>query len=166
MADDVKLYDLDFYAWSVQQAGRIRAAAGTHPNLLIDWNEVAEEIEDLGKSLERELYSRLTTIIEHLLKLQFSPALDPREGWQYTVLRERGQIESLLKQSPSLRPKLPTLLPDARREATRVVTRVLKERGEIDRDGARIMAEQMLGEDQVLGDWLPGRLAMPSETLS
>ena len=69
MADDVKLYDLDFYAWSVQQAGRIRAAAGTHPNLLIDWNEVAEEIEDLGKSLERELYSRLTTIIEHLLKL-------------------------------------------------------------------------------------------------
>ena len=166
MTNDAKLYDLDFYAWSEQQAGRIRAAASTHPNLLIDWNEVAEEIEDLGKSLERELYSRLTTIIEHLLKLQFSPALDPREGWQYTVLRERGRVEALLKQSPSLRPKLPTLLPDARREATRVVARVLQERGEIDRSGARIMAEQMLGEDQVLGDWLPGRLTMASETLS
>ena len=155
MSDGVKLYDLDFYAWSEQQAGRIRAAAGAHPNLLIDWNEVAEEIEDLGKSLERELQSRLATIIEHLLKLQFSPATDPRDGWEETVLRERGRIELLLAQSPSLRPKVPALLPGAQRIATKLVIASLRRHGEISEAGVRLLAAQAVTPEQALGEWLP-----------
>ena len=158
MSDGVKLYDLDFYAWSEQQAGRIRAAAGAHPNLLIDWNEVAEEIKGLGKSLERELQSRLTTITEHLLKLQHSPASDPREGWRSTVLRERREIRLLLKQSPSLRRKVSMMLSDAGAEAAKDAARSLEARGEIDRKTAQIIAAQTLAEDQVTGDWLPDRL--------
>ncbi len=68
MSQGADLYEREFVEWTEEQAARIRAAAGTHPNLLIDWEHVAEEIESLGRSDARELQSRLTTIIEHLLK--------------------------------------------------------------------------------------------------
>jgi hypothetical protein len=55
MSENADLYERDFVAWTEEQAGRIRAAAGTHSNLPIDWERVAEEIEDLGKSDAREL---------------------------------------------------------------------------------------------------------------
>ena len=166
MADDASLYDRDFFAWTEQQAGRIRSAASTQLNLLIDWNEVAEEIEDLGKSLERELQSRLATIIEHLLKLQHSPTGDPHEGWQSTVLRERREVRLLLKQSPSLRRKVSAMLPDAGAEAARDAARGLETRGEIDRRGVQFVTAQMLAEEQVMGDWLPGRTMTSSEASS
>lgn len=157
MSESADLYEQDFVAWTEEQAARIRAAAGTHSNLPIDWERVAEEIEDLGKSTARELQRRLTTIIEHLLKLQHSPAEEPRAGWVGTVVRERAEVETLIEESPSLRARLGVLLTRANRAAARAVGSELQTRREIDPAQARALGAHELTLDQVLGDWLPDR---------
>jgi hypothetical protein len=63
------LYDLDFHAWSEEQGGLLkeRSAAG------LDWDNLAEEIESLGRSERGEIRSRMIVILQHLLKWQFQP---------------------------------------------------------------------------------------------
>ena len=135
-----------------------------HANLAMDWENVAEEIEDLGKSTAHQLESRLTTIIEHLLKLRHSPAGEPRAGWMGTVARGRAQAENLIEESPSLRAKLGVLLSRANRTAARAVGVELEARREIGPAEARSLGVPELTPDQVLGDWFPDRPPAPAET--
>ena len=58
-----KLYEQDFYAWTLQQAELLRSQ--THQDL--DWVNLAEELEDIRKNLKRELESRLKVLFVHLL---------------------------------------------------------------------------------------------------
>lgn len=92
-------YDDDFHAWALAQAAHLRAAQPSE----VDWENIAEEIESLGKSLQRELQSRITLVLEHLLKFQYSLNRDPTAGWKRTLLEQRHEIADLLEQSPSLR---------------------------------------------------------------
>lgn len=163
MSENADLYERDFVAWTEQQAARIREAAGTHPNLLIDWGNVAEEIEDLGKSTARELQSPLTTIVEHLLKLRQSPADEPRGGWAATVVRSRAEAEDLMEESPSLRARLDVLLRRANRAVAGGVRAELETRRGITPAEARSVGAPELTAEQVLGDWLPERPAVPAE---
>src|SRR6185436_17634681 len=103
MADTPTLYDEDFVAWTEQQAEAIRAAARAGANLPLDWENLAEEIESLGKSDRRSLHSQIYRIVRHLAKLQFSPATDPRLGWRESVGDGRLEAELVLNDSPSLR---------------------------------------------------------------
>jgi hypothetical protein len=80
-----QLYEQDFYAWSKAQAELLRA--GRYADL--DLEHLIEEVDDLGDSLYRSARSRIRTIIEHLLKLQYSPAQDPRVGWVETMMTQR-----------------------------------------------------------------------------
>src|SRR5207244_7379218 len=98
-----RLYDEDFVRWSEEQSRALREAARFPTNLPLDWENLAEEIESLGRSQRHELRSRIAVILEHLLKLAHSPATDPRRGWMETITRERSEIELLLNDSPSLR---------------------------------------------------------------
>jgi hypothetical protein len=164
MSESTDLYERDFVAWTEEQAARIRAAAGTHPNLLIDWENVAEEIESLGRSDARELQSRLETIIEHLLKLQHSPAEDPRGGWMGTVARERAKAEELMEESPSLRGRLSVLLPRAGRVAGKAVGLELQTRREIGPAEARSFGDPAFTSEQILGDWFPDRKLASADT--
>ena len=77
------LYEQDFYAWAKAQADLLRA--GRYSDL--DLEHLIEEVDDLGESLYRSGRSRIRTIIEHLLKLEHSPAPNPRTGWVETSLR-------------------------------------------------------------------------------
>ncbi len=95
-------YDGDFYLWTMEQARLLRAS---HPDG-IDWENVAEEIETLGNELVRELGSRLTVIVEHMLKYQHGMNRDPAGGWEETLLEQRQRIDDLFDQSPSLRRKI------------------------------------------------------------
>jgi hypothetical protein len=99
------LYDTDFVTWSRQQSDLLRRRApGELVNEAeIDWPNVAEEIEALGKNEARALAGKLATILEHLLKLEASQAVEPRAGWRATIRRERTDIHRLLKDAPSLR---------------------------------------------------------------
>ena len=142
-------YDQDFFLWTRQQAEALRAAARSGANLPIDWQNIAEEIESLGRSDRRELASRIGTILEHLMKLQSSPASDPRGGWEATVLRERDAIMLLLRDSPSLRRRVTDTIRQRLPAARRVVERELAPRGE------QVAARFDYTKDQGTGDWLP-----------
>jgi Domain of unknown function DUF29 len=91
-------YNEDFVLWTKRQAALIRAGQFE----LIDWENVAEEIESLGTSDRRELSHRLEVLMMHLLKWQFQPMHRSR-SWRSTIRTQRGRIERLLKESPSLR---------------------------------------------------------------
>src|SRR5580698_253375 len=69
-------YDDDFYAWTQHQATVLREMP-TADNRF-DREHVAEEIEDLGNSVRSAMRSQVRRILEHFLKLQYSPAREPR----------------------------------------------------------------------------------------
>lgn len=100
MSEGADLYEQDFVAWTEEQSARIRVAAAAKWNLPVDWLNVADEIGDLGKSVQHELGRRLAAIVEHLLKLQYSIAHDPRPGRAATVVRTRNDVGDLLEGSP------------------------------------------------------------------
>ena len=66
------LYESDFASWIDSQVRAIRKVAKSGTNLPIDFENVAEELADMGRSEKRALKSALVRIIEHLLKLEFS----------------------------------------------------------------------------------------------
>lgn len=94
-------YDTDIIAWANQQAWLIR-----HKQFnLLDIEHIAEEIEDVGKSEQRELASRMAVLIAHLLKWQYQAE---RQGssWQRTIKEQRKAIAGHLKSVPSLKTKI------------------------------------------------------------
>ncbi len=93
----VDLDDTDFFEWTQETAEKIRRQAFHE----IDLAALAEEIEDLGKSKLSEVISRLTTVIIHLLKLDFQPG-KKTNSWIRTIRRERTVLEIIFDQSPSL----------------------------------------------------------------
>ncbi|MCG5239835.1 DUF29 domain-containing protein [Azospirillum doebereinerae] len=99
-------YDTDFLAWTEEQARLLREASRERINTPIDWENVAEEIESMGRSQLRAVESALVRAIEHLLKLEHSPAADLRGGWRRLVREQRDQANDALADSPSLRGKL------------------------------------------------------------
>lgn len=99
-------YDTDFLAWTEEQARLLREAARERINTPIDWENVAEEIESMGRSELRAVESALVRVIEHLLKLEYSPAADPRGDWKVSVLEHRDRVARDLSASPSLRGRI------------------------------------------------------------
>lgn len=93
-------YQTDIIAWANEQAALLRAGELS----AIDVEHIAEEIEDLGKSEQRELSSRMALLLSHLLKWQFQ--LSYRGvSWEKTIKAQRKEIEYSLKETPSLKVK-------------------------------------------------------------
>lgn len=155
MAITADLYRQDFVRWTEEQAKALRLAAQTRTNLPLDWENLAEEVQDLGGSYRRELGSRVAAIIEHLLKLEHSPAADPRRGWIETVLRERTHAEGLVDDSPSLRRELPKIVATELRRTRKLTLSLLAQYDEADPAMRAAIAAADYTADQVLGSWLP-----------
>jgi hypothetical protein len=145
-------YNTDLALWAEDQARVLRSAAHARINLPIDWQNVAEEIESLGKSQARELASRIETILVHLIKLQASPASNPRIGWRATIQRQRDEIEAVLTDSPSLRQTIPAVIEAASGKARRVAELELADFGEQPQIDLNAVSYT---EGQVIGDWFP-----------
>jgi hypothetical protein len=94
-------YDSDVVAWANEQARLLRAGCFD----ALDIEHIADEIEDVGKSEQRELASRMAVLLAHLLKWRLQPI---RRGasWEITVRNQRKAIALHLKQVPSLKAKL------------------------------------------------------------
>ena len=112
------LYEQDFYAWTQQQAELLRAGRLSE----LDTAHLLEEIESMGISERRELYSRIKVLLHHLLKWSYQPAARS-SSWANTIDEQRDMLELLLQQSPSLRRLVPEAIdysyPKARRAAAR-----------------------------------------------
>lgn len=156
------LYERDFIGWTEQQARALREAASAGSNLGLDWANLIEEVEGLGRSELHAAASQIRRIILHLLKLEFSPSVPPRLGWLDSVADARAELESLLSSDPGLKPRLASVRADEWRRATKQAVAALRAHGE---DPARIIERQrtdaIYSESQILGDWLPERPDLP-----
>lgn len=106
------LYERDYYDWLQTQIDALR----NHRLEELDWANLAEEVEDLGKSEKHSVESQVARISEHFLKIAYSPApiANPnRRGWKLSIREARHQIRKLFRESPSLRRQTAELYADA-----------------------------------------------------
>lgn len=99
------LYERDFLAWTENQAEALR----TRQVDAIDWVNLLEEVESMGASQRRELESRLTILLMHLMKWVWQPE-KRTTSWKLTIQGQRRELVRLIKQSPSLKPLIPEVL--------------------------------------------------------
>jgi hypothetical protein len=147
------LYDRDFVLWTEEQAALLRNAKGS--NLPLDWDNLAEEIESLGRSQRAELKSQIRRILRHLFKLVASPAAEPLGGWHATIRDARVEIEDVLEDSPSLRREIADIVATQARSAAKLAAADLERHGERADKVWAILERGGFTADQVLGDWFP-----------
>ena len=95
------LYESDFYAWSNHQAALLRAGKLNEADI----DNIAEEIESMGKGEKRELVNQLRVLLLRLLKWQFQPE---RRGssWSATIKVQRNDIAHHMADNPSLKSQI------------------------------------------------------------
>ena len=91
-------YEKDIVAWANEQANFIRSGRFD----LLDLEHIAEEIEDVGKSEQRELENRMAILLAHLLKWQYQPAIRGA-SWQKTIKVQRTQVNRRIQKTPSFK---------------------------------------------------------------
>ena len=92
------LYETDYLAWIELTVSRLRSQDLS----MIDWENLIEEIEDMGKSARNSLKSNLRIILLHLLKWQYQPSHRSR-SWQTSIVEHRLRFEDAFAESPSLK---------------------------------------------------------------
>jgi hypothetical protein len=102
------LYDQDFYAWANEQAALLRAGKLS----AADIENIAEEIESMGRGEKRELVNRLSVLLAHLLKWRFQPE-SRGHSWTYSIREQRLRLVRHLKDNPSLLAKTAEATADA-----------------------------------------------------
>ena len=121
-------YEDDFYAWTQHQAEVLRTMPVSDNRF--DREHVAEEIEDLGKSERDAVRSQIRRIIEHLLKLAYSRAEQPRVNWMETIDDARELLSDKL--TATLRRDVEGSLEKLYVEGRRRAARGLRRHGEAD----------------------------------
>jgi hypothetical protein len=92
------LYEIDFYAWTQQQARLLRERRWDD----LDLDNLVDEVQTVGWSDKRQIQSRLEVLLAHLLKWRFQPG-GRGNGWIGTIFEQRGRLIGLVEESPSLR---------------------------------------------------------------
>jgi hypothetical protein len=88
----------DYQDWLAQTARLIRERRWQ----ALDADQLADEVEDLGKSERRGIASQLTRLLVHLLKWRFQP-MRRSDSWRDSIADARLQIQLTIEDSPSLR---------------------------------------------------------------
>ena len=105
-------YETDFYGWIQQQAALLKGRQFD----AVDLANIIEEIESMARSEYRSLESRLTVLLQHLLKWKFQPERRGGSG-ELSIDEQRIRFDRLLRENPSLKSALNTILTDAYRLA-------------------------------------------------
>jgi hypothetical protein len=111
-------YQDDFYGWALHNAELLRQGRLGE----IDSERIAEELEDMGGSRERELESRLGILLAHLLKWVYQPE---RRGnsWRVTMREQRQRVARVIRKNPSLNSKLEEAFKDGYEDARLIAAR-------------------------------------------
>jgi hypothetical protein len=122
-----ELYEKDFYAWANEQARLLKQIG---PLKGLDTKNLIEEIEDMGRSEAAALRSALGQALVHLVKLAYSPVVNPHEKWKSSVVKQRVKIEALLEDSPSLISKMELIFAKAWKDARKIAVAELADYNE------------------------------------
>ena len=99
--DGSSTYNSDVILWSREQAAALRSGDMSR----LDIEHLADEIEDVGKSEQRELESRMSSLLAHLIKWAFHP--DRRgSSWERTIRFQREGVTLRIKRTPSFKADL------------------------------------------------------------
>jgi hypothetical protein len=99
------LYEADYSRWLFENARLLREGRFSEADIA----NIAEELEDMGRSEKRAVASHLGVVLMHLLKWQFQP--DHRNSsWRGSIHNARRAIAKLLNESPSLQPQMPDMI--------------------------------------------------------
>ncbi len=98
----------DIYGWAIHTAELLRNERMTE----VDFQNIIEEMEALGRSEQYELMNRLSLVLSHLLKWQYQPNLRSH-SWICTIREQRKQTKIHLKNNPSLKSKLNDIVENA-----------------------------------------------------
>ncbi len=97
-SDLQQLYDEDYTLWLDATVAKLRS----HHYNDVDWDNLIEEIEAMGRRERQSLESNLVVVLLHLLKWQFQP--ERRTGsWESSIIEHRRRIHRALTSSPSLK---------------------------------------------------------------
>ncbi|MBD1844571.1 DUF29 domain-containing protein [Cyanobacteria bacterium FACHB-63] len=108
------LYETDYLRWIETTVHRLR----DRDYDTIDWDNLIDEIEDMGRSERHRLESNLVIVLLHLLKWQYQPG--KRSGsWEASLLEHRRRIRKALQTSPSLEPYLENIVAESYSAATK-----------------------------------------------
>ena len=101
-------YEKDYYQWTIEQGTALRELVNTNHELKqlenLDWDNIIEEIEALGRSEYSAVVSLLMRQIEHRLKIDYVPLPECRNKWKSEVIAFKKNIKRKL--APSMKPKL------------------------------------------------------------
>lgn len=134
-------YAHDFFAWTAEQADRLRSAAPSG----VDSPHIAEEIESMGKSDKRALRAQLKRLLVHLLKWKFQPT-HRGASWTSSISNARFELEGIAADSPSLAKQVPTFVSEIYSQAAREAA------GEMGVDVGQLPAECPFTLDQIHDD--------------
>ena len=101
-------YEKDFYSWTQEQAELLKNGRFSE----LDIDNLIEEVESMGRSEKRELESRLTILLLHLLKWKYQEVRRGR-SWQLSIDEQRIQFEKTLNENPGLNPAVDQIIKDA-----------------------------------------------------
>lgn len=101
-------YEKDVYGWATHTAELLRKKKMSE----VDFDNIIEEMEALGRSEKHELINRLALVITHLLKWQYQSEKRTR-SWELTIKEQRRQVKIHFSDNPSLKAKLDEILENA-----------------------------------------------------
>ncbi|MEB3308903.1 MAG: DUF29 domain-containing protein [Snowella sp.] len=99
MISTKSLYEQDFSQW-VENTVKQLHAKNTED---LDWENLIEEVESLGRSQRKTVRSFLLNLLEHLLKRGYVPLIDCYRGWEIEIRNFRRELKQEFKDSPSLK---------------------------------------------------------------
>lgn len=91
------LYEQDFYQWIETTINLLRNRKLNE----LDYDNLIEELESIGRSEKRAVKSNLEVVLLHLLKWKYQPEYRSK-SWQNSMREHRKRIQKLLQDSPSL----------------------------------------------------------------
>lgn len=92
------LYETDFVLWLETTASLLKKRQLDQ----IDYDNLIEEIETMGRSEKSALKSNLRILLRHLLKWKYQPE-SRSNSWRATIREHRIRIQEAFKDSPSLK---------------------------------------------------------------